>query len=330
MNRLIRLLASCIALVAMLLAGAASAQVAGKLVLYTSQPDRDAQQTVDGFRRKNPGVDVEIFRSGTTEVMNKLMAEIAAGQPRADVLLIADALSMERLKAAGQLQPYADADVRQFPADAYDKDKTYFGTKLITTGIIVNKSAPMVPKSWADLLRPEARGQVVLPSPLYSGAAAIHMGALNAVPALGSDFYDKLAANGAIAQRGNGAVLTAVAGGQKMYGIIVEFMALNAKAKGSPVEFVFPAEGVSIVTEPVAIMRGAKNLAAARAFVDFVLSRDGQELAASQGYLPARGDVTPPPGMPRAGQIRLLPLDTADLLRRDETNKKKFATLFGG
>ena len=82
-------------------AGPLSAQVAGKLVLYTSQPDRDAQQTVDGFRQKNPGVEVEIFRSGTTEVMNKLMAEIAAGQPRADVLLLADALSLERLKAAG-------------------------------------------------------------------------------------------------------------------------------------------------------------------------------------------------------------------------------------
>src|SRR6266516_5197758 len=99
----------------------ALAQVSGKLVLYTSQPDRDAQQTVDGFRRKHPGVEVEIFRSGTTEVMNKLMAEIAAGQPRADVLLIADALSMERLKAAGQLQRYPEADVRQFPAEAYDK-----------------------------------------------------------------------------------------------------------------------------------------------------------------------------------------------------------------
>src|SRR6266480_6619267 len=111
-------------------AGPLSAQVSGKLVLYTSQPDRDAQQTVDGFRQKNPGVEVEIFRSGTTEVMNKLMAEIAAGQPRADVLLIADALSMERLKAAGQLQAYPEADVRQFPADAYDKGKNYFGTKI--------------------------------------------------------------------------------------------------------------------------------------------------------------------------------------------------------
>src|SRR5438093_1892033 len=193
-----------------------AAQPTGKLVLYTSQPDRDVQQTVEGFRKHNPGVDVEIFRSGTTEVMNKLMAEIAAGQPRADLLLIADAVSMERLKATGQLLAYPEADVRQFPADAYDKEKTYFGTKLITTGIVVNRSAPIRPTSWADLLKPEAKGQVVLPSPLYSGAAAIHMGALSASPALGPSYYETLAKNAAVALRGNGAVLNAVAGGQKM------------------------------------------------------------------------------------------------------------------
>lgn len=313
-----------------LVADSLAAQPAGKLVLYTSQPDRDAQQTVDAFRKRNPSVEVEIFRSGTTEVMNKLMAEIAAGQPRADVLLIADALSMERLKAAGQLQPYAEADVRQFPAEAYDNAKNYFGTKLITTGIIVNRSAPLKPKSWADLLRPEAKGQVVLPSPLYSGAAAIHMGALGVAPVLGPSYYERLAGNAAVALRGNGAVLNAVAGGQKMYGIIVEFMALNAKAKGSPVDFVFPAEGVSVVTEPTAIMRQSGNPAAARAFVDFVLSKEGQELAAAQGYLPARRDVAPPAGFPEAGTLKILPVNIGQLLKDDELNKKRFADLFGG
>lgn len=313
-----------------LAAGSACAQPGSKLVLYTSQPDRDAQQTIDAFRRKNPHVDVEVFRSGTTEVMSKIMAEIAAGQPRADVLLIADSLSMERLKADGQLQPYPEADVSQFPPDAYDKAKTYFGTKLITTGIIVNRQAPAKPKSWADLLQPQARGQVALPSPLYSGAAAIHMGALAADPALGANYYDALAKNGAVALRGNGAVLNAVAGGQKMYGVIVEFMALNAKTKGSPVDFVFPAEGVSIVTEPTAIMRGTRNLPAARAFVDFVLSKEGQELAVSQGYFPARKDVKPPAGFPDVGSLRILPVDIGDLLKHDQQNKKRFADLFGG
>ena len=63
----------------------------GKLVLYTSQPERDAAQTVAAFRKGIPGVDVEVFRSGTTEVMGKLAAEFSAGQPKADVLLLADA-----------------------------------------------------------------------------------------------------------------------------------------------------------------------------------------------------------------------------------------------
>ena len=318
------------ALACALLASPVAAAPGGKLVLYTSQPDRDAQRTVEGFRKRNPGVDVEIFRSGTTEVMSKLMAEIAAGAPRADVLLIADALSMERLKAAGQLQAYPQADVREFPPDAYDKGKTYFGTKIITTGIIVNRQATMKPSSWKDLLTPEAKGQVALPSPLYSGAAAIHMGALRADPALGADYYAKLASNGAVALRGNGAVLNAVAGGQKMYGIIVEFMALNAKAKGSPVDFVFPAEGVSIVTEPTAILKDTKNPEGAHAFVDFLLSKEGQELAVSQGYFPARKDVKAPPGFPDVATLRILPVDISELEKRDELNKKRFAELFGG
>ena len=318
------------ALLAVFLASPAAAQPTGKLVLYTSQPDRDAQRTVEGFRKKNPGVEVEIFRSGTTEVMSKLMAEIAAGAPRADVLLIADALSMEKLKAAGELKAYPDADVRELPPDAYDKGKTYFGTKIITTGIIVNRQATMKPRSWNDLVKPEAKGQVALPSPLYSGAAAIHMAALRGDPEIGKDYYGKLARNGAVALRGNGAVLNAVAGGQKMYGIIVEFMALNAKAKGSPVDFVFPAEGVSIVTEPTAILRNTNNPEAARAFVDFLLSKEGQELAVSQGYFPARKDVKPPPGFPDVAALKILPVDIAELLKQDEQNKKRFADLFGG
>jgi iron(III) transport system substrate-binding protein len=302
----------------------------GKLVVYTSQPDRDAAQTVEAFRQRHPGVEVEVFRSGTTEVMNKLAAELAGGAPRPDVLLIADAGSLERLRAEGRLAPHPGADVAQLPAGTFDKDRTYFGTKLITTGIVYHTAAPRKPASWKDLVAPEAKGQVVMPSPLYSGAAAIHMAALVANPALGLRYYEELARNGATGVRGNGAVATAVAGGQKMYGVLVDFMALNAKAKGSPVEFVFPAEGVTAVTEPVAILKTAKNPDAARALVDFLLSRDGQALAARQGYLPARKDVTPPPGFPRVDAVRIMPVDLEGYLANDAAHKKRFVDLFGG
>jgi len=317
------------ALAAFCLASPVGAQPTGKLVLYTSQPDRDAQRTVEGFRKQNPGVEVEIFRSGTTEVMSKLMAEIAAGAPRADVLLIADALSMEKLKSAGELMAYPGADVRELPPDAYDKGKTYFGTKIITTGIIVNRQATMRPASWNDLLKPEAKGQIALPSPLYSGAAAIHMAALRGDPALGSDFYEKLAKNGAVALRGNGAVLNAVANGEKAYGVLVDFMAFNAKAKGSPIDFIFPSEGLPAVTEPVAMLKTAQNPAAARAFVDFILSDDGQKLAASMGYIPARASVGMPSWYPAGAKINLMPTDIAKVVQSNSANLQRFAEMFG-
>src|SRR5579883_2674261 len=117
---------------ALLLLASAAHAASGKLVLYTSQPGK----TVAAFTRKEPGVSLEIFRSGTTEVMNRLQAELLAGDPRPDVLFIADALTMEELKADHRLMAYPGADVVAFPADAYDKDFTYFGSKLITTGII--------------------------------------------------------------------------------------------------------------------------------------------------------------------------------------------------
>jgi iron(III) transport system substrate-binding protein len=237
---------------------------------------------------------------------------------------------MEHLKRDGRLLAHPAADVAELPAGTFDRDRTYFGTKLITTGIMYHTAAPKKPASWKDLLAPEARGQVVMPSPLYSGAAAIHMAALVLHPALGLRYYEDLARHGATAVRGNGAVNTAVAGGQKMYGVIVDFMALNAKAKGSPVEFVFPAEGVTAVTEPVAILKTAKNPEAARALVDFLLSRDGQALAVRQGYLPARKDVSSPPGFPRVDALKIIPVDIEAYLARDEAHKKRFTELFGG
>ncbi len=317
------------AAVALTLAGMAAHAQSGKLTLYTSQPDRIASETVAAFNKQQPSIAVEVFRSGTTEVMNKLAAEFLAGDPKPDVLFIADAVTMEGLKAEDRLLPYPEADVSAFPAAAYDADKTYFGSKLITTGIAYNTAAAR-PASWLDLLAPGAKGQVVLPSPLYSGAAVINMAAMSASPALGPDYYAKLAQNHAIAVPGNGAVLSQVAGGQRMYGVLVEFMALNAKAKGSPVDFVFPKEGVSAVTEPVAILRTARNPEAAKAFVAFILSKAGQELAAAQGFLPARADVAPPPGFPKSAELTILPLDTHAALRETQALKERFSQLFGG
>jgi iron(III) transport system substrate-binding protein len=309
----------------------AVAAPSGRLMVYTSQPSDQMAKVVEAFRKSHPDVRVELFRSGTTEVMNKLQAEFAAGRPQADVVLIADAVAMTQLKNDGRLMSYADAPTGKVPTALIDADRTYFGTKLITTGIVINTNlVKTAPRSWKDLLPAAAAGKTVLPHPLYSGAAVIHIGSMVQQAEFDWRYFETLAKNGAIAARGNGAVIEAVARGEKAYGIIIEYMAFNAKAKGSPVDFVFPEEGVSAITQPVAILKASRNAEAAKAFVDWQLSLDAQLQSGSQGYFPIVPDIAPPKGYPPVSSLKLMPSDFAAMLKSDESNKRRFMELFGG
>lgn len=314
---------------AVLAAATASLAAEGTLTLYTSQPNNDAQQTVDAFMAKNPGVKVTFVRDGTTKIMAKLRAELEAGSSPADILLIADSVTMEGMGADGYLMAYPEADVSAYDEGIQDPERMWFPTKLITTGIIYNTNAPMKPSSWKDLLKDEAKGQIAMPSPLTSGAALIHTNTMVSNMDEGWGYYETLAAHGAQASGGNGGVLKAVAGGEKLYGMVVEFLPIREKAKGAPVDFVFPEEGVSAISEPVAILKNTQNPDAAKAFVDFLISKEGQEMAVSQGYMPAHPGVTPPDGFPPLSEIKVMSFDPQAALSSAEADKEKFATIFG-
>ncbi|WP_208250181.1 ABC transporter substrate-binding protein [Rhizobium sp. T1470] len=313
-------------LAASLLAMPASA---ANLVLYTSQPNEDAQATVDGFVAANPEVKVDWVRDGTPKIMAKLQAEIEAGNPVADVLLIADTVTLERLKEAGKLLAYKSPEAASYDAALYDADGYYYSTKLITTGIVYNTSAAFKPTSWKDLTKAQAKGLVTMPSPLTSGAALLHAQTLAGVDSLGWDFYKDLAGNGATAAGGNGGVLKSVASGEKAFGMIVDYMPIREKAKGAPVEFVFPTEGVSAVTEPVGILASSKNADAAKKFVDYVLSQKGQQGFLKLGYIPARNGMKLPEGFPARDSIKVLPINAAEALTSTDQDLKTFSGIYG-
>jgi len=317
------LLATTLALTLPTFAGAQT------LTLYTSQPNEDAQKTVDAFTAANPDITVEWVRDGTTKLMARVAAETEAGQPQADVLLISDTVTLEGMAQAGQLAAYASPEAVAYDASLYSAQGYYHSTKLITTGIVYNTGAADIPTSWADLAKQEMANLTAMPSPLYSGAALIHLATVTGTEGLGWPYYEALAANKTRAEGGNGAVFKAVAAGEKPYGVLVDYMALRAKAEGSPVGFVFPEEGVSYVTEPVAIMAGTKNMEAAQKFVDFLLSEDGQHLVADMGYIPARNGVASPEGFPARDEIKLMAFDPAQALADTEANKARFAKVFG-
>jgi iron(III) transport system substrate-binding protein len=307
----------------------AVAAPSGRLMVYTSQPSDQMAKVVAAFRKTHPDIRVELFRSGTTEVMNKLQAELAAGRPQADIVLIADAVAITQLK--NDNLSYQDAPAGKVPAALIDPDRTYFGTKLITTGIVINTNlVKTAPRSWKDLLPATAAGKTILAHPLYSGAAVIHIGTMVQQGEFGWRYLETLARSGAIAARGNGAVIESVARGEKAYGVIIEYMAFNANAKGSPVDFVFPEEGVSAITQPVAILKSSRNVEAAKAFVDWQLSVEAQLQSVTQGYFPIFPDIVPPKGYPPVSSLKIMPSDFAAMLANDESNKRRFTELFSG
>jgi iron(III) transport system substrate-binding protein len=301
------------------------------ITVYTSQPQDQMTQVIEAFNADHPEIKVELFRSGTTEVMAKLQAEYTAGNSPADVILIADTVAMTQLKNDDRLLAFTDAPVEGVDPAFIDGDKTFFGTKVITTGIVYNTDlVKTAPTSWNDLLAADAAKSLIMPSPLYSGAAVIHVGTMAQQPDFGWAYYEKLAEAGAVAGQGNGTVIEAVARGEKAYGIIIEYMALNAKKKGSPVDFVFPVEGVSSITQPVAVLKGSDSVEAAKTFVAWQLSKASQEQATAQGYFPILPDVAQPEGYPALSTLQILPADSDAMLKADTENKEKFAELFGG
>jgi iron(III) transport system substrate-binding protein len=86
---------------------------------------------------------------------------------------------------------------------------------------------------------------------------------------------------------------------------------------------------VSAVTEPVAILSTSKNPVAARAFVDFLLSQEGQDLARAQGYIAAHPAVALPAGYPARDAVKVMPFDAKKTLASETAIRKTFADVFG-
>ncbi|SEI98196.1 iron(III) transport system substrate-binding protein [Propionispira arboris] len=304
-------------------------KLSGSITVYTSQPEEDIQKLIEKFNEEQPDIKVNVFRSGTEEVVSKVLAEKETGNVQADVLLVADAATFEELKGKDLLMSYQSPELKGISKEYYDADYTYTGTKIISTGIIYNKNIiKIAPTSYKDLTKAEFENNVIMPSPLYSGAAAYNLSVLTRTNGIGWEYYQLLKDKGAKVDKGNGTVQKAVIDGRVGSGIIVDYMALRSKKKGAPVEFVYPSEGSLTITEPVGILKATTHVELAKAFVDFILSEAGQKVTAEIGYTPIKSGVKAPEGFKSVDEIKNITYDLATLVKARQDDKEKFSRIF--
>jgi iron(III) transport system substrate-binding protein len=291
-------------------ASAAAALEAVTITVYTSEPQEKIDAIVAAFNQDQPDVTVEVFRAGTGDLTARIEAERTSGDVQADVLLAADAGTFETYKADDLLLAYSPADVDALNQDVVDPDGFYVGTRIIPTVIAYNTTTiDSPPESWADLTDAEYAGKITMPNPDVSGAAAYNAAVWLDNADLGDEWLEALAKNKPVIADSNGPVSQAVASGTQPVGVVVDYLVRELKAAGSPIDVAYPTEGVPYVSQPVGIFASTDEQAASEAFVDYLVSAEGQELAVEQSYLPVRNDVGTPEGAPAMDKIEILSPD---------------------
>ena len=310
-------------------AGASGTPDASKITLYTSEPQEKIDTIVAAFTKQHPEVSVDVFRAGTGDLTARIAAEEKAGDIGADLLLAADAGTFEDYAERDLLLAYESPEAANIQQDLIDPEHFYVGTRIIPTVIAVNTNAITdPPTSWKDLTDPKYSGKIAMPNPDVSGAAAYNAAVWLDDDALGLSWMQGLAANTPLIAESNGPVSQAVADGSSPVGIVVDSLVRDLAAAGSPIEAIYPEEGAPFVSQPVGIFADSEQQEASKLFVDFLLSAEGQTIAASQSYLPIRTDVQSPEGAPALADITLLTPDLATIRASQPQAVETFNGLF--
>jgi iron(III) transport system substrate-binding protein len=332
----------CVALLATLaFGGAAAAEDArlveaakkeGKVVWYTSLALPTAARLAKQFEAAYPGIKVEVNRTGSERILQRVMQELAANIKTVDVIHTSDAGHFVLLKEKKLLARYTPPGVERFPAGFKDKDGYYCGLRATVNAIAYNTravSAAEAPKTWKDLLDPRWKGKIVTAHPGYSGVIATHVLAL--VNLLGWDYFKQLAQNRLmLVQSANDPSGVVASGERPVAANGGDYTFYQIKKKGNPVEIVYPKEGVPLVISPTAITTFAPHPNAARLFTDFSFSRELQQLMAdSEGLYTGHPDVKYPADKPKLSDLKLLTVDPDELLKRNEEIKRRFVEFFG-
>ncbi|ANE03142.1 ABC transporter substrate-binding protein [Corynebacterium crudilactis] len=292
-----------------------SAEASGEKVtitVYTSEPEEKVDEINKAFMEINPDIEVEVYRAGTGDLTARIAAEKASGSIEADVLWAADAPTFENYAAEGDLAELKDVDTSDVIEEAVDEDNFYVGTRIIPTVIAYNTEIvdqAELPSSWAELTDPKYAGQLVMPDPAVSGAAAFNASVWKNDAALGEEWINALGENQPMIAQSNGPTSQEIAGGGHPIGVVVDYLVRDLASAGSPIDTIYASEGSPYITEPAGVFADSEQKEAAERYINFLLSVEGQKIAVEQAYLPVREDVGTPEGTPALSEIALMTPD---------------------
>jgi iron(III) transport system substrate-binding protein len=258
----------------------------GTLTIVTSFPKDLTNVFKAAFEKKNPGLTIEVLGKKTSASIKYIQE--TAGNNTSDLFWASAPDAFEVLKDDGLLSKYTPKaegipdKVGAFPIN--DPEGYYMGFAASGYGIMWNtryikaKKLP-TPKNWADLKDPAYNGHVGMSAPSRSGTT--HLTVETVLQGMGWEAgwaeWKAIAGNFKTVTERSFGVPDGVNSGQFGYGIVIDFFGLSSMGSGFPVDFVYP-EVTTLVPANIGIIKGAVNRPDAEAFIEFLLSPEGQEL----------------------------------------------------
>ncbi len=310
-------------------AGGAGA-TGGRLVIYSARKEELMKPVVDAFQRQT-GIQVTL-KSGSPGELALLIGQ-ERGNPQGDVFFTTDAAGIEGLRQQGLLEPYKSPNAEKVPAEFKAADGGWTGVIGRSRNIMYNTNLVKpedAPKSIFELTDPKWKGKVAIAS-IREGGVRLWLSWL--VQEKGEDFTVKyikdLQANGMKVLTNHTEVQKAVGRGEFALGLVNHYYYVFEQKAGSPVGLIYPDQGASdigtLVTPlAVGIVKGAKNGDAAKRFVDFMLSAEGQQpLTTQESEFP----LLPGVGLGQANVPGVRPIDqikrpTVDFTKLADVEKR--------
>jgi iron(III) transport system substrate-binding protein len=310
-----------------------AARKEGKVVFYTAIELGVGEKIAGAFEKRYPGISVQVERTGSERVFQRIAQERASNIHTVDVVNSSDAAHFITWKRDGILAKHVPADFAEnFDPRYADPDGLYFPFRVTLSPIVYNTrlvKTEEAPKSFADLLDPKWSGKIVKAHPGYSGT--IMTSTYETVQTLGWDYLAKLAKQRVMQVQSATDPPRKVAQGERpimMDGS--EYVAIGLRDKGAPLAFVYPTEGTPLIVSPSAVYAQAPHPNAARLFQDFLFSTEAQQQLVTAGGLRSfHKGVKPRSDLPALGEIKLMKEDAAAVEKMGDEIKERYSKLFG-
>jgi iron(III) transport system substrate-binding protein len=298
------------------------AKTEGKVILYTNASG--LAPLIRRFEEKYPFVKVEQLRTGAPKLLNRVLAEAKARSLKAD-LIETEGLTSYLMMKKGLYARYHSPEAKALPAGAKDPEgfwtSAHSNYKVVAYNTRLVAPADMA-KSYEDLLQPRWNGKILLASNNYEWFG-------NMVKIMGEEkglsLMRRLAGQNLMLREGNSLIVQLLLAGEGFFSLASNVDGVEElKAKGAPVDWLGLEPTISRL-HPIALARTASHPNAAKLYIDFVLSREGQEIITKEFIgISDRPDVKKV--FSRAG-LKLYYADLSLADRYDEVTKR-FDTVF--